>query len=980
MDRYTFMGAVLLQEQILNSINQKCIRCRKKKVKCDFVQPACGRCTASGFPCSYATPPRRVDGQAFDQLGNHVKELKERMQKMHSELAGMKDNFYNSNHSTHSDAMSTNHININNTIVPIHSIEKSQNNDNQSVTWKLSLSPSGLRIDTNIATVADLYRILLNGISQLNINQEPTTSSLFDTDPIRSARHKVPGNNGVGLLHKDQSSERLWEVNDREAQSIRQKDSLPHQQRQQQQQQQASIEDDTTIPDHVLTNLMHTCYQSCFLSYQIVDQEDFLRKYQNPSGQEALLKNSINAWISKHGCIYHNACNGEKDPTTVGEVYFKKARELLKKCFDVSSPITIQALLNLYMYQLSRERSNLAYLYIGLAIRMAQDLKLHKKEHMSEDLYLRETNKRLWWSAYWLDLCAALESNRPTMVDDKDCDLDYPTKLDTEDEETGYRINFSVYSIKLMKIRKNITKHLPSEQSGQSLLSAISRLETALTNWHHGLPFDFRFDLDQDNDAKFVNTGTFRDESRLILNIQYQTTWIMLHKLFLPKKEQEATPVSLLSLNICTKSANCITQMLEIYSKQLHWCHFFYVLDGVIASVSIHQINAFFQGDKEVAYTAQRNLLSTAYLLRKSPLVYMEKVNDIIDNIEDFLKSNHFSMDFDSLVPLNSQSQPVSEPSSSIFHHKMFDATASFINDKVPVPIQFQPQTIFHPTCSGSTTESNITPQMTNPILPQQVLLTNQFNTQNQMQQLQPSDAVVTRPTSSTLQPSFNSSNTEHHYSESNTNTILLNNPNNSLANFNIQADNQQQAEESAMDHLLLGFEMPHPEPLTNNASYYPRIQQRQQQEHQLSKPLTTTKSTTTTTTTAPATTLTPIPLTWPHYPSYYRGYTDDKSPYSHNSNGIIQQSSESNELNQFLSQMTDHDAVNALIYSSSSTYTPASTSSSSSAVLIDYQQQQQQQPTFDYDQQKTTQFYPSTSSSNRKRLNREWDPSSSQK
>ncbi|CAO3587535.1 unnamed protein product [Absidia cylindrospora] len=67
-----------------------CIRCRKKKVKCDFVQPTCGRCAMANLPCSYATPPRRVDGPAFDQLGNHVEELKERMQKMQTELAKMK--------------------------------------------------------------------------------------------------------------------------------------------------------------------------------------------------------------------------------------------------------------------------------------------------------------------------------------------------------------------------------------------------------------------------------------------------------------------------------------------------------------------------------------------------------------------------------------------------------------------------------------------------------------------------------------------------------------------------------------------------------------------------------------------------------------------------------------------------------------------------------------------------------------------------
>jgi hypothetical protein len=314
------------------------------------------------------------------------------------------------------------------------------------------------------------------------------------------------------------------------------------------------------------------------------------------------------------------------------------------------------------MYQLSSERSSLAYLYIGLAIRMAQDLKFHKKEHMPADPKQRETNKRLWWSAYWLDLCAALESNRPTMVDDKDCDLEYPTKLDSEDDETGYRISFSVHSIKLMKIRKDITKHLPSEQSGQSLLSAISRLETALTGWLNELPHDLRFEPED----TFQKTGSFRDEACLVLNIQYQTTWIMLHKFFLPKQDQTATPVALLSLNICTKSANFITKMLDIYAKNLPWCHYLYALDGVIASITIHQVNAFSQ-EKKVALLAQRSLIITANILRDSPLIYMEKVNEIIDSIEEFLKKNQFPTDINSLPPIDEE-QLSQQSLSSVFH------------------------------------------------------------------------------------------------------------------------------------------------------------------------------------------------------------------------------------------------------------------------------------------------------------------------
>ncbi|EPB81278.1 hypothetical protein HMPREF1544_12007 [Mucor circinelloides 1006PhL] len=663
-----------------------CIRCRKKKVKCDFVQPTCGRCAIAGLPCSYATPPRRVDGHAFDQLGNHVEELKERMQKMQSELAMMKNNlhpFASTSATANPDDMDSGHSTPN-----MMMTDGSQNNmalatssssSDQSVTWKLSLSPSGLRIDTNIASVADLYRILLNGISQLNINNDSTTSlfnpeSSSSTSPSSASQYvgarKQPakanlGNAGsssgrrtttsyldAGMMDNNDKGGRLWEVDDNEARKILQEKKF----------------NEDTLPKEMLDNLMHSCYHTCFLAYQVVDKDHFMQQYLSDEGLDPLLTNSINAWVSKHGCIYHNA-NGGNSQTTMGEVYFKNARQLLKKCFDISSPTTIHALLNLYMYQLSSERSSLAYLYIGLAIRMAQDLKFHKKEHMSADLNQRETNKRLWWSAYWLDLCAALESNRPTMVDDKDCDLDYPVRLDHEDEETGYRIHFTVYSIKLMRIRKDITKHLPSEQSGQSLLSAISRLENALTNWLGELPQDLHFD---DQSTVFQKTGSFRDEACLILNIQYQTTWIMLHKFFLPKQDQTATPVALLSLNICTKSANLITRMLSIYASNLNWCQFFYAMDGIIASVTIHQVNAL-SNEKEVSYLAQRNLIITASVLKESPLMYMVKVCEIIESIEGFLKKNGLSSELSDLPAVNEDS--INQQSiSSVFHPAVFES------------------------------------------------------------------------------------------------------------------------------------------------------------------------------------------------------------------------------------------------------------------------------------------------------------------
>lgn len=650
-----------------------CIRCRKKKVKCDFLQPTCSRCSASGLQCSYATPPRRVDGQAFDQLGNNVEQMKRRMRQMQSEIAMLKNNLQ----PTVYNPSLANSYNLLNDFGPNAIANANSGPMDQHVTWKLSLSPSGVRIDTNIASVADLYRILLNGISQLNINRD-SHGHLSNADSANDGSFGPRSIRAIESGHKDTSTTRqLWEVDHHAIPKPIKIESPP------------SFLHDTTLPEGTINQLIHTYYHSCFLAYQIVDKDEFALQCKSTSKSDLLLVNSINAWMSKHSYIYH-FCDNSKDRTTIGEAYFNKARQLLRARFDKSSSTTIHALLNMYMYQLNCERSTLAYLYIGLAIRMAQDLKLHKKRYMVDDPIQREKNKRLWWSAYWLDLCAALESNRPTMVDDKDCNIDYPSKMDHEDMETGVRIDFTVSSIKLMKIRKEITRHLPSEQAGQKLLSAIGRLELTLMDWLKNLPEAIRYDIDEDSgDPIFRKKGNFCDEACLILNIQYHTSWIMLHKGFLPRPGQTAAPVALLSQNICTKGANFITQLLQIYVQELDLCHFFYTLEGIVTSVNIHKANAC-SPESDVAQNAKQNLIITRNILQNSPLAYMDKVNDVIESIQQTLNDNDFQP---SIVPISS---PVSSKGKSSGRSKLQasskKATSTAHQNVIPIhqPIYLQ--------------------------------------------------------------------------------------------------------------------------------------------------------------------------------------------------------------------------------------------------------------------------------------------------
>lgn len=512
------------------------MRCRTKKVKCDFNQPTCSRCQSSNSTCEYSTPPPRVDGQAFDRIGDQVNDLLKKMKRIQSTY--VPDN----NDTTTAFATAA-------TTEPVH--------------WKLSVNPSsGIRIDTNISNVNELYQILLNGISQLNINHHLRTSSTSPS-PLTASHYQTPK---LLLLHDQQQ-----------------------------------------LPKETLHHLMSSYYSSCFLAFTVIHPEEFTQKILSTTPESKtkhkLLMNSIFAWVIKHSSVFHHL-NNHSDT-----IYFKKARQLLQKCFVKSSPVTIHALLHLYMYQLLCDEADLAYLYIGLAIRMAQDLEFNKKpaNPWTLDPVQAELNKRLWWSTYWLDLTAALESNRPAMVDDSETHLDYPQKLDFEDVTAGDRIDFCVHSIQLLKIRKKIIKTLPS-LSGEALLASVASFESELERWHQLAPAHLT-----------------------VLHIQYHTTWIVLHQHLL-----SPTWITLLSWTLCQKHANMITQLLDEYANRAtNWCGFFYALDGVLTSVEIHQRVAL--ENPEDRQLAISNLLTTVSVLNKSPLTHMKKVTDILTSIHTFL-------------------------------------------------------------------------------------------------------------------------------------------------------------------------------------------------------------------------------------------------------------------------------------------------------------------------------------------------------
>lgn len=100
----------------------------------------------------------------------------------------------------------------------------------------------------------------------------------------------------------------------------------------------------------------------------------------------------------------------ERPPSTI---FYERAKYFIRDEYDNSQLATVQALLLMAVQQMGFCESQRAWLYVGMAIRMAQDLGINKESSTQEQTRNRlqcELRKRTWWSIYVVErlVCAGL--------------------------------------------------------------------------------------------------------------------------------------------------------------------------------------------------------------------------------------------------------------------------------------------------------------------------------------------------------------------------------------------------------------------------------------------------------------------------------------------------------------------------------------------------------------------------------------------
>ncbi|KAF8930721.1 hypothetical protein BGZ52_000731 [Haplosporangium bisporale] len=225
----------------------------------------------------------------------------------------------------------------------------------------------------------------------------------------------------------------------------------------------------------------------------------------------------------------------DRPPCTL---FYEKAKHLFKEEYDNSQIGTVQALLLMAVQQMGFCESQRAWLYVGMAIRMAQDLGLNKDlpEHEQKEC----------------------ETTYP-QYDDDNIDLGIGALAG----KTSIASNF-VHLITLSKIQGNILEfikaravrgHVHNDSTGSNASTddrestidisqaAFFSLDKALTSWRQDLPEPLQ--------TPTADSPHFS----LFLHMTYNTLIILLHR---PEVSYSATSASL-----CTQAAATITEITE---------------------------------------------------------------------------------------------------------------------------------------------------------------------------------------------------------------------------------------------------------------------------------------------------------------------------------------------------------------------------------------------------------------------------------
>ncbi|KAI8875024.1 hypothetical protein K501DRAFT_289534 [Backusella circina FSU 941] len=287
--------------------------------------------------------------------------------------------------------------------------------------------------------------------------------------------------------------------------------------------------------------------------------------------------------------------------------YYNRARDTLMDFFDAPPDCsTIEALLNLSLFCMVSKNYSQARIYIELGLRMMLEFGFNRKEKLpTDDLILRKKYIKLFLVIYYNDMTTVVYSGEPPIIDDSVCNIDFYEIISINEDlqKTGHMEGQSpfefdktvvkdMYFAHLLELYKIVKQNLKYIDSGITK-KQLTAQESAMESWHKKLPSLFTLDgkdyanerkkkqekEQQDVTLSVMDSASLHMQAAILLDIQYQSEQLILHKgmlMQIAKSPQPRSP-SLLAdqekcRSICTSTAIKIMDAAEVITEIFGWC------------------------------------------------------------------------------------------------------------------------------------------------------------------------------------------------------------------------------------------------------------------------------------------------------------------------------------------------------------------------------------------------------------------------
>ncbi|KAF8322612.1 hypothetical protein DL93DRAFT_2050436 [Clavulina sp. PMI_390] len=293
--------------------------------------------------------------------------------------------------------------------------------------------------------------------------------------------------------------------------------------------------------------------------------------------------------IASRYCDDPRVCLKDGGRPSAGWKYFVQVKDLKR---SLHAPATLNdlqtyALVAYYLQATSAPHS--AWTVIGIGIRCAQDIGVHRKKIYRGTISLQDEQwKRVFWCLITLDRYVSSALGRPLACQDEEWVPSLPEILQEIDDEywplptvdssavpvprqpegIPSSISYFVAYLKLGQILAFALRTIYTINKSKVLLGfvgerweqhIVAELDSAMNKWLDAVPDHLKWDPNRQDPMHF--------EQSAVLYAAYYHLHIMIHRPFIPSPKKPAV-LSFPSLTICTNAARSCSHVVEALGKR----------------------------------------------------------------------------------------------------------------------------------------------------------------------------------------------------------------------------------------------------------------------------------------------------------------------------------------------------------------------------------------------------------------------------